>query len=227
MLGRRFDEAVSYASIVHGDHIRKSTGTGPAVPYMAHLLGVAALVLEDGGGEDEATAAMLHDAVEDRGGAARLEDIRRRFGERVAAIVRGCSDAIREPGVEKEDWWVRKCAHLEHLAHADGDIAGPLLRVSMADKLSNLRATVRDARARGARVLGRVPAGCGRPALVLRPHDRRLPRALPGQPDAARAGGAAGPARGAPGSGRSPSRRALPRRALPARRRVRSDAGAT
>jgi (p)ppGpp synthase/HD superfamily hydrolase len=145
MLARRFEEAVAYASIVHGDHVRKGGG----VPYMAHLLGVAALVLEDGGGEDEAIAAMLHDAVEDRGGAARLEDIRRRFGERVAAIVRGCSDAIREPGVEKEDWWVRKCTHLEHLARADGDIAGPLLRVSMADKLSNLRATVRDARARG------------------------------------------------------------------------------
>jgi (p)ppGpp synthase/HD superfamily hydrolase len=147
MLGRRFDEAVAYASILHGDHVRKGSS---GVPYMAHLLGVAALVLEDGGGEDEAIAAMLHDAVEDRGGVARLEDIRRRFGEPVAEIVRGCSDAIREPGAEKDGWWVRKCAHLEHLAHADGDLAGPLLRVSMADKLSNLRATVRDAGARGA-----------------------------------------------------------------------------
>ncbi len=116
-----------------------------AVPYMAHLLGVAALVLEDGGDEDEAIAAMLHDAVEDRGGVPRLQDIRRRFGERVAEIVRGCSDAIREPGDAKADWWLRKCDHLDHLAHADGDLAAPLLRVSMADKLSNLRATVRDA----------------------------------------------------------------------------------
>jgi (p)ppGpp synthase/HD superfamily hydrolase len=146
MLGRRFEEAVTYAAIVHGDHVRKG---GAGVPYMAHLLGVAALVLEDGGGEDEAIAALLHDAVEDRGGQARLEDIRRRFGERVAAIVRGSSDAIREPGTAKADWWERKCAHLEHLAAADGGIAEPLLRVTMADKLSNLRATVRDAQARG------------------------------------------------------------------------------
>jgi GTP pyrophosphokinase len=146
MLGKRFEEAVSYAAVLHGDHVRKGSG---GVPYMAHLLGVAALVLEDGGDEDEAIAAMLHDAVEDRGGVPRLEDIRRRFGERVAEIVRGCSDAIREPGEAKADWWPRKCAHLDHLAHADGDLAAPLLRVSMADKLSNLRATVRDARMRG------------------------------------------------------------------------------
>jgi (p)ppGpp synthase/HD superfamily hydrolase len=146
MLGPRFDEAVSYASVLHGDHVRKGSD---GVPYIAHLLGVAALVLEDGGGEDEAIAAMLHDAVEDRGGAARLEDIRRRFGEPVAEIVLGCSDAIREPGAEKADWWLRKCTHLDHLAHADGDLAEPLLRVSMADKLSNLRATVRDAGLRG------------------------------------------------------------------------------
>jgi (p)ppGpp synthase/HD superfamily hydrolase len=101
------------------------------------------------GGEDEAIAASLHDAVEDRGGAARLADIRRRFRESVAEVVLGCSDAIREPGAEKADWWLRKCTHLDHLAHADGDLAEPLLRVSMADKLSNLRATVRDAGLRG------------------------------------------------------------------------------
>ncbi|HEY3764602.1 MAG TPA: HD domain-containing protein [Gaiellales bacterium] len=146
MLGRRFEEAFVYASILHADHVRKGVG---GVPYLAHLLGVAALVLEDGGGEDEAIAALLHDAVEDRGGLARLEDIRHRFGEPVAEIVRGASDAIRAPGVPKADWWERKCAHLEHLAHAQGDLAQPLLRVSMADKLSNLRATIRDARARG------------------------------------------------------------------------------
>ena len=147
MIGPRFDEAVAYASVLHGDHVRKGSA---GVPYIAHLLGVAALVLEDGGGEDEAIAAMLHDAVEDRGGAARLEDIRRRFGEPVAEIVLGCSDAIREPGAQKADWWPRKCAHLEHLAHTEGDLAEPLLRVTMADKLSNLRATVSDAGVGGA-----------------------------------------------------------------------------
>jgi (p)ppGpp synthase/HD superfamily hydrolase len=151
MLGRRFDEAVAYAAVVHADHVRKGTGkAGPAVPYIAHLLGVAALVLEDGGGEDEAIAALLHDSVEDRGGQPRLDDIRHRFGDRVAAIVRAASDAIPEPGGKKGEWWARKCHHLEHLADVEGELAMPLLRVTMADKLSNLRSTVRDARLRGA-----------------------------------------------------------------------------
>ena len=151
MLGRRFDDAVAYASIVHADHVRKGTGkAGPAVPYIAHLLGVAALVLEDGGGEDEAIAALLHDSVEDRGGEPRLDDIRHRFGDRVASIVRAASDAVPVHGGEKQEWWARKCAHLDHLAHIKGDLADPLLRVTMADKLSNLRSIVRDARARGA-----------------------------------------------------------------------------
>jgi GTP pyrophosphokinase len=141
MLSARFEDAVSYAAKAHADQVRKGSG----VPYVAHLLGVAALVLEDRGGEDEAIAALLHDAVEDQGGPTRLEDIRGRFGERVAEIVEGCSDSIREEGQPKADWWERKCAHLDHLAHVDGDLAAPLLRVSMADKLSNLRATVRDA----------------------------------------------------------------------------------
>ncbi len=141
MLGPKFEEAVSYAVVVHADQRRKGSG----VPYMAHLLGVAALVLEDGGSEEEAIAALLHDAVEDRGGRLRLEDIRHRFGAWVAAIVEGCSDAIPEPNTPKGEWWDRKCAHLEHLADVHGDLATPLLRVSMADKLSNLRATVRDA----------------------------------------------------------------------------------
>ncbi|HEY2868996.1 MAG TPA: HD domain-containing protein [Gaiellales bacterium] len=141
MLGPRFDQAMAYARVVHADQVRK----GSSVPYMAHLLGVASLVLEDGGDEDEAIAALLHDAVEDRGGRPRLNDIRQRFGTRVATIVEGCSDAISEDGEPKGDWWGRKCGHLEHLAETDGDLREPLLRVSMADKLSNLRATVRDA----------------------------------------------------------------------------------
>jgi (p)ppGpp synthase/HD superfamily hydrolase len=141
MLSARFEDAVSYAAKAHADQVRKGSG----VPYVAHLLGVAALVLEDRGGEDEAIAALLHDAVEDQGGPTRLEDIRGRFGERVAEIVEGCSDSIREEGQPKADWWERKCAHLDHLAQVHGDLAAPLLRVSMADKLSNLRATVRDA----------------------------------------------------------------------------------
>ena len=141
MLGPRFDQAMSYARDVHADQVRKGSG----VPYIAHLLGVASLVLEDGGDEDEAIAGLLHDAVEDRGGRRRLNDIRERFGTRVADIVEGCSDAIPEDGKPKAEWWGRKCGHLEHLAEVEGDLREPLLRVSMADKLSNLRATVRDA----------------------------------------------------------------------------------
>jgi len=141
MLGPGFDKAMAYARAVHADQVRKGSG----VPYMAHLLGVASLVLEDGGDEDQAIAGLLHDAVEDRGGRGRLNDIRERFGVRVAAIVEGCSDAIPEDGKPKAEWWGRKCGHLEHLAETDGDLREPLLRVSMADKLSNLRATVRDA----------------------------------------------------------------------------------
>jgi (p)ppGpp synthase/HD superfamily hydrolase len=114
--------------------------------YLAHLLGVASLVLEDGGDEEEAVAALLHDAVEDRGGVPRLEDIRLRFGDRVARIVNGCSDAAPERGKQKADWWTRKADYLRHLDQVDPDISEAVLRVSMADKLYNLRATVRDAR---------------------------------------------------------------------------------
>ncbi len=146
MLGTRFDAAVAYAGELHRDHVRKGSN---GVPYMAHLLGVTALVLEDGGDEDEAIAGMLHDAAEDQGGAATLAEIRRRFGDAVADVVEGCSDAIPEPGAPKADWWQRKCAHLEHLAAVGGERADPILRVTMADKLSNLRATVRDAGGRG------------------------------------------------------------------------------
>jgi hypothetical protein len=146
MLGTRFDDAVIYAGELHRDHFRKGSD---GVPYMAHLLGVAALVLEDGGGEDEAIAGLLHDAAEDRGGKATLLEIERRFGAAVAEVVEACSDAIPEPGAPKADWWERKCDHLAHLAVVSGERATPILRVTMADKLSNLRATVRDAGVRG------------------------------------------------------------------------------
>jgi hypothetical protein len=137
MLGRRFEEAVLYASILHADHVRKGTQT----PYMAHLLGVTALVLEDGGDEDGAIAALLHDAVEDRGGRPRLEDIRRRFGGEVARMVEECSDSVAVPGERKEDWWPRKRRYVAHLAA----VSQGGLRVSLADKVHNARAIVRDA----------------------------------------------------------------------------------
>ena len=89
VLTDKFDRALLYATHVHGGQVRKKTG----VPYVAHLLAVAATVLEYGGDEDTAIAGFLHDAVEDQGGEARLNDIRNRFGDKVAGIVKSCSDS--------------------------------------------------------------------------------------------------------------------------------------
>ena len=132
-LGPRFDEALVYAANAHVGQFRKGT----SIPFLAHLLAVTALVLEDDGEEDDAIAALLHDAAEDAGGRARLDDIRRRFGDRVADIVEACSDTFEEP---KPEWWSRKEAYLAHLESASGDV----LRVSLADKVHNLRSIVLD-----------------------------------------------------------------------------------
>jgi (p)ppGpp synthase/HD superfamily hydrolase len=120
--------------------VRKGTST----PYVAHLLAVAATVLEYGGDEDLAIAALLHDSVEDQGGAARLEDVRNRFGNRVARIVEACSDSLADTakGERKADWLQRKEAYIAHLGNVDEDI----LRVSLADKVHNARAILRDLR---------------------------------------------------------------------------------
>ncbi|MFZ1061631.1 MAG: HD domain-containing protein [Candidatus Rokuibacteriota bacterium] len=147
-LTSRFDEAFLYAAIVHAGQKRKGT----EIPYIAHLLSVAGLVLEDGGDEEEAIAALLHDAVEDGGGRARLEDIRARFGERVAAIVEGCSDSDTVP---KPPWRERKERHLKHLRDASPSV----LRVSAADKLHNARAILADYRAQGESLWKRFNAG--------------------------------------------------------------------
>lgn len=141
ILTDRFDRALLYATHVHGGQVRKGT----AIPYVAHLLAVAATVLEYGGDEDLAIAALLHDCVEDQGGKARLSDIRNRFGERVARIVEACSDSLADTGKgeQKPDWKERKEAYLRHLREdADEDI----LQVSRADKVHNARAILRDLR---------------------------------------------------------------------------------
>jgi (p)ppGpp synthase/HD superfamily hydrolase len=106
--GPKFEEALRCAIRWHARQARKGT----RVPYAAHLLGVASLVLEDGGIATEAIAALLHDAVEDQGGLPRLAEIRRRFGPRVAAIVLGCTDTVQSP---KPAWRPRKKAYLRHL----------------------------------------------------------------------------------------------------------------
>src|ERR1035441_8782185 len=133
VLGTRFVEALRLAVDLHSQQARK----GSSVPHMGHLLGVCGLVIDSGGSEDEAIAAVLHDAVEDQGGVATLERIRTHFGSNVAAIVEACSDTDMLP---KPPWRARKEAYVEHLRTAPA----PVLRVSLADKLNNLRAILRD-----------------------------------------------------------------------------------
>ena len=142
----RFLEAVALAIEAHGEQRRKGT----EIPYVAHLLIVTGLVLEDGGDEDEAIAAMLHDTVEDVGGVALLAAIRGRFGGRVADIVEACSDTL-DPD-DKGPWRERKERYLEHLREVSDD---GVLRVSLADKVHNSRSIVRDYRTEGSRLWDR------------------------------------------------------------------------
>jgi (p)ppGpp synthase/HD superfamily hydrolase len=133
MLGRRFTEALSLAAELHATQSRKASG----VPYVSHVLAVASLVIEQGGTEDEAIAALLHDAAEDCGGEPTLARIGRDFGPNVAAIVLGCSDTTTQP---KPPWRARKEAYLRHLARASRSVQ----LVAIADKLHNLQSTLRD-----------------------------------------------------------------------------------
>jgi GTP pyrophosphokinase len=146
--GEKFERALVYAARVHGDQYRKGT----PVPYVTHLLAVAAIVGENGGTEDEVVAALLHDAPEDRGGEARLEEIRRRFGEAVAGIVAGCTDTYEDP---KPPWRERKERYLAHLAAAPC----PVRLVSSADKLHNARSVLSDYRAVGEDLWDRFNGG--------------------------------------------------------------------
>src|SRR3954449_6057545 len=108
MLTRRFQDAFELAFRLHRDQVRKGSGT----PYVAHLNGVASIALEHGADEDQAIAALLHDAIEDQGGAATREEIRRLFGDRVTSIVDACTDSEVEP---KPPWRPRKEAYIAHL----------------------------------------------------------------------------------------------------------------
>ena len=150
VLGERFASAVAYASEVHASQDRKGTG----IPYVAHLLGVTSLVLEAGGDEDLAIAALLHDAAEDHGGERRLADIASRFGARVAGIVRDCSDSLTDEGAAKQDWETRKREHLARLADAPDEV----LVVWMADKVHNGRAIVTDLGVEGPAAMARFNA---------------------------------------------------------------------
>jgi (p)ppGpp synthase/HD superfamily hydrolase len=135
LLGSRFEEALVFAARLHACQVRKGSG----IPYIAHLLGVTELVLQDGGDEDQAIAALLHDAVEDQGGHETLATIRARFGDRVARIVEGCTDAYTQP---KPPWQERKEAYIAHLRQAEAEVR----RVSLSDKLHNARSVLYDLR---------------------------------------------------------------------------------
>jgi (p)ppGpp synthase/HD superfamily hydrolase len=142
--------AFAYAADWHREDVRKGT----KIPYVAHLLAVTATVLEHGGTDKQAAAALLHDVVEDHG-SDRLREIRRQFGPTVARIVRACSDSIVADPKEKKKWKPRKKRYIKGLRTAPK----AALLVSCADKLHNARATVDDARAEGPKVWKRFTTG--------------------------------------------------------------------
>ena len=148
MNSQRLQEAFAYASDLHAEQNRK----GANIPYISHLMGVAAIVLEHGGNEDEAIAALLHDAVEDQGGRPTLEEIRKRFGDEVAQTVEGCTDADTIP---KPPWRGRKEKYITHLDEANASVR----LVSAADKLHNVRTILADYREVGEALWNRFQGG--------------------------------------------------------------------
>jgi GTP pyrophosphokinase len=138
-----------FANQLHANHTRKGTGT----PYIAHLLAVTALVIENGGGEDEAIAALLHDAVEDQGGEKTRDEIRRRFGDNVVSIVDGCTDTDQAP---KPPWRERKEQYIARLRKESSESAR---LVSLADKVHNARTIITDHSQTGAAVWRRFSGG--------------------------------------------------------------------
>jgi len=165
----RFCEALEYAVQLHERQYRKGSDT----PYIAHLLSVTAIVLEHGASEDEAIAALLHDAVEDQGGAPVREEIRRRFGPAVTAIVEGCSDSETIP---KPPWRERKEEFLAQLPAAGRSVH----LVSAADKLHNARALVDDYREHGESLWDRFSGGRAGTLWYYRAVADALASALPG-----------------------------------------------
>ena len=143
-ISEKFEEALVYAMQAHGNQMRKKTG----IPFVAHILGVTAIALEYGASETEAISALLHDTVEDCGGADRLRDIREKFGDDVAGIVDGCTDTYETP---KPPWLERKRAYIEHLKDSDSSTR----LVSASDKLHNTRAILAELRRNGTEVFDR------------------------------------------------------------------------
>ena len=162
-LTQRYADAVAYAATAHDAQRRKGTD----IPYIAHLLAVSGSVLEAGGDEDQAIAGLLHDVVEDQGGLPRAEDVRARFGDRVADIVLGCSDSTTEDRKDKLPYAERKAAHIAHLREASDDV----LLVTAADKLHNARAIHSDLLVDGPGMLSRFN---GTPEQILWYYDSIL-----------------------------------------------------
>lgn len=148
VLSERFAEALVFATQLHATQVRKGSG----VPYITHLLGVTSIALDYGANEDEAIAALLHDAIEDQGGAKTREEIRRRFGDNVTAIVDGCTDSEIIP---KPPWKERKEIFIASLATASPSV----WLVSSADKLHNSRSILKDYRELGESVWERFKGG--------------------------------------------------------------------
>lgn len=147
-LGPRFLRAFHFAAEMHSGQTRKAS----SIPYITHLMGVASLVLEAGGDEDLAIAALLHDVVEDCGGVPMLKEVRRRFGKRVADVVDGCTDAYEIP---KPPWRDRKESYIRRLRKENADTR----LVSAADKLNNVRSILSDYRIVGEAVWSRFNGG--------------------------------------------------------------------
>lgn len=152
-LTHRYTQALDLARTLHTE-----TRKGGDVPYLAHLLSVSALVLEHGGNEDQAIAALLHDSAEDHGGEARIAQLRTQFGDTVAEIVLACSDSLTVDKDDKEPWWPRKVRYLDELAHERPDA----LLVSAADKVHNARSILADYRTHGDELWARFNAAAGR-----------------------------------------------------------------
>jgi (p)ppGpp synthase/HD superfamily hydrolase len=158
VIGPRFADAVEWAAELHRSQTRKGTG----VPYVAHLLEVAALVLHDGGSESEAIAALLHDAIEDA--RVKPKKIRRRYGRKVARIVKACTETVdgelptkSKAPRDASTWRRRKQEAIDHLAADRVPVA--VLRVKAADALANARSIVVDLRRNGPEVWQRFHAG--------------------------------------------------------------------
>lgn len=147
-LSGQFEKALAYATRIHGGQRRKKT----RIPYIAHILGVAAIAMEYGADETEAIGALLHDAVEDCGGTKRLRDIGRKFGKDVAEIVEGCTDTDQVP---KPPWLERKKAYITHVRHAPMSTK----LVSASDKLHNVRAILMEYRKEGENLWSRFNSG--------------------------------------------------------------------